>query len=304
MWMKVDDGLHNHRKTRAVIKGKGTRDAAPMGLWVLAGSWAAQNNTDGWVPTDELDRWDDDPEALASRLVAAGYWWPQDRDGEQGYGFNDWHDYNDPSDAASKAGTFGNHVRWHVNEKRIEPDCGHCPTEPDEPEDRGDIGGRSGGDSLPESGGESQLPSGAIALPEPEPPPEPEPETPKTLVAAGVPAVILAAEFSEFWDLYPRKVAKPKALAAHKAARKRASADAILDGLIRLLPSLLASEERFRPHAASWLNADRWNDPIPAPPRPQTGSRNDQTRDLLDRAMRRAEAKEAAMTEDERRAIR
>ena len=115
MWMKIDDGLHAHRKTRAVTKSHPDkrRDAAPMGLWVLAGSWAALHRTDGWVPADELDRWDEDYEALVVRLVDAGYWWPADRDGEPGYGFTDWHDYNDPADMASKSGTFGNHVRWH-----------------------------------------------------------------------------------------------------------------------------------------------------------------------------------------------
>lgn len=145
MWMRVDDGLHAHRKTRGVLKTHPdkTRDAAPMGLWVLAGSWAAQNGTDGWVPEDELDRWEDNWRPLVARLVRAGYWWPHKRDGEPGYGFNDWHDYNDPAGAASKAGTFGNHVRWHVNEGKVDPDCDHCPTEPDEPEDRGDIGGLS-----------------------------------------------------------------------------------------------------------------------------------------------------------------
>jgi hypothetical protein len=180
MWVKVDDGMHAHRKTRAVTKSHTSkvRDAGPMGLWLLAASWAGQNATDGWVPEDELDRWDDDWHALTKRLVASGYWWPQERNGERGYGFNDWHDYNDPTDAASKAGTYGNHIRWHVNEAKVDPACQHCPKEPDEPEDRGDIGGRSGGDSQPESGGESRNVSGAIALPEPDPTrtrPEPEP---------------------------------------------------------------------------------------------------------------------------------
>lgn len=185
MWMKVDDGLHAHRKTRAVTKTHEAkrRDAAPMGLWVLAGSWAARNRTEGWVPEDELDRWDDDWRELVARLVDAGYWWAHERDGEPGYGFNDWHDYNDPADMASKSGSYGNHVRWHVNEKRVDPDCDHCPKEP---ADRGDIGGRSGGDSHPDSGGESQLASPPIALPDPNPTrTRPEPGT--TIVSAEPP---------------------------------------------------------------------------------------------------------------------
>lgn len=178
MWVRIDDGMHNHRKTRTVTKShpSKTRDAAPFGIWTLAASWAGQNDTNGWVPEDELDRWDTDWKPLVARLVNAGYWWPHERDGEPGFGFNDWHDYNDPAGAASKAGTYGNHVRWHVNEGKVDPDCDHCPREPAEPEYRPDIGGRSGGDIAPDSGGESHYPSGAIALPEPEPEPLPFPE--------------------------------------------------------------------------------------------------------------------------------
>jgi hypothetical protein len=176
MWMKVDDGLHAHRKTRAVTKTHPTkaRDAGPMGVWVLAGSWAAQNGTDGWVPEDELDRWDDDWRALVSRLVKAGYWWPAERNGERGYGFNDWLDYNPESEAASRSGIFGNHVRWHANKGVVDPECDHCPKEPDmggddTPESGGDIGGRSGGESRSASGG--------IALPGPtRPQPDPDPD--------------------------------------------------------------------------------------------------------------------------------
>ena len=182
MWMKIDDGLHAHRKTRAVTKSHPdkSRDAGPMGIWVLAGSWAAQNGTDGWVPEDELDRWDDAWPELTARLVRAGYWWPHERNGEKGYGFNDWLDYNPESEAASRSGAFGNHVRWHASKGVVNPDCEHCPKEPalpdnDPPESGGDIGGRSGG----ESGSESRT----VALPGPTRP-QPDPTRPSAGVVA------------------------------------------------------------------------------------------------------------------------
>ena len=131
MWMKIDDRLHSHRKTRRIVRSddaKG-RDIAPMGLWVIAGSWAGQNGTDGWVPEHELDRWDDDWEDLANRLVKAGYWWPEQHEGEPGFGFVDWEDYNPVSNASARGG-YGNHVRWHVNEGVVNPECEHCPQEP------------------------------------------------------------------------------------------------------------------------------------------------------------------------------
>jgi hypothetical protein len=177
MWMKVDDQLHAHRKMRAVTRTHPSkrRDIAPMGLWVAAGSWSAQNATDGWVPEDELDRWDEDWKTLVARLIKAGWWWPVERDGEAGYGFNDWLDYNPESEAASRSGSFGNHVRWHANKGVVNPECEHCPKEPDSdpfdhPESGGDIGGRSGG----ESGSESRtvaLPGPTRPLPDPIPTP-------------------------------------------------------------------------------------------------------------------------------------
>ena len=36
-WVKVDDRMHSHRKTRALLRAGGgkKRDAAPMGLWQI-----------------------------------------------------------------------------------------------------------------------------------------------------------------------------------------------------------------------------------------------------------------------------
>jgi hypothetical protein len=90
-WFKVDDKLHDHRKTRKALRvEEKRRDAAAMGLWVLAGSWCADNLHDGFVPADELYRWDDQAEDLAQRLVAAGYWEPGEKDAEQGFWFVNW----------------------------------------------------------------------------------------------------------------------------------------------------------------------------------------------------------------------
>lgn len=78
MWGKTDDKFHAHRKTKRALKGhpNKARDAAPLGLWVQAQSYCGDGLTDGYVPTDELDRWDDDGEHLAARLVDSGLWHP------------------------------------------------------------------------------------------------------------------------------------------------------------------------------------------------------------------------------------
>lgn len=93
-WGKVYKDLHDHRKTRAARKcGERPRDASAMGLWVLALSWCVENyHTDGWVPADELDRWDTDAERLSAVLVDAGYWTPAEQHGEAGFQFHKWTD--------------------------------------------------------------------------------------------------------------------------------------------------------------------------------------------------------------------
>lgn len=94
-WFKVDDKHHDHKKTRKALRGVAgkRRDAGAMGLWELAGSWSADNLQDGFVPTDELFRWDDDWEELAARLVAAEYWEPAEKDGEEGFQFINWEEH-------------------------------------------------------------------------------------------------------------------------------------------------------------------------------------------------------------------
>ncbi|MGH7743960.1 MAG: hypothetical protein ACREQ5_03960 [Candidatus Dormibacteria bacterium] len=87
-WFKVDDQLHDHKKVRKLGKEK----PIAMGLWVLCGSWSAANLSDGFVPAEIVERID--PEHYyAKRLVEVGFWECAEEDGEQGYQFNDWSDY-------------------------------------------------------------------------------------------------------------------------------------------------------------------------------------------------------------------
>ena len=250
MWMKIDDRLHSHRKTRRIVRSddEKRRDIAPMGLWVIAGSWASQNGTDGWVPEHELDRWDDDWEPLANRLVKAGYWWPHEREGEPGYGFVDWEDYN-PVSNASERGAFGNHVRWHVNEGVVNPDCEHCPKEPvDEtsiaPESLSDRTAMDG-DIAPDSLN--------IALPGPEPRPDPDPKDSCASADA-------EREFEKWWSLYPRKRGKGQAVKAYRAARKKASADELTQAVMAQRDLLTKDGADYCPYPATWLNGERWAD--------------------------------------------
>lgn len=262
MWVKIDDKLHAHRKTRKITTSDADkrRDAAPMGLWLLAASWAGQNNPAmGWVPEHELDRWDDDWEALAQRLVKAGFWWPEQHEDEPGFGFVDWADYN-PANGSSESGTFGNHVRWHVKRQIVEPGCEHCPVEP--PDHEG-IAPESPPDIAPESGGDIAPESRNIALPEPEPDPNPNP---KTCASTDV-----ERDFAQWYDLYPRKRGKGQAVKAYRSARKKVSHDTLVETLQEQMPILIKDGVDFAPYPATWLNGERWDDEIAPQPQRDPG---------------------------------
>ena len=87
-WFKVDDKFHDHPKVRRLGKDK----LAAVGLWTTCGSWAGDRVTDGFVPTSVV-RWHDAKERLAKKLVDVGLWTKSERDGEPGYQFHQWADY-------------------------------------------------------------------------------------------------------------------------------------------------------------------------------------------------------------------
>jgi hypothetical protein len=67
--------------------------------------------------------------------------------------------------------------------------------------------------------------------------------------------------FDLWWARYPRKVAKANAARAfQKIVLATEQFERIMAGLERQMPDLTAQPERFRPHAATWLNGKRWED--------------------------------------------
>ena len=78
--------------------------------------------------------------------------------------------------------------------------------------------------------------------------------------------------WDEFWKIYPLKVGKGAALKAFDKAIRRATPQEIIDGAKRY-----ADDPNRNPgytaHASTWLNADRWADPLLPPKTPQNGAR-------------------------------
>ncbi len=80
-WFKVDDGFWAHPKCVAT-------PPTALALWVRAGSWSAQQLTDGFIPSIVLPMLQAKPKDAAA-LVDAGLWLTEDG----GWRFHDWDAY-------------------------------------------------------------------------------------------------------------------------------------------------------------------------------------------------------------------
>jgi hypothetical protein len=66
--------------------------------------------------------------------------------------------------------------------------------------------------------------------------------------------------FAEFWTHYPRKIGRAAAAKAFAKAAKKHKTDDILFGLSQQINTMKSKDQQFIPHAATWLNAERWTD--------------------------------------------
>lgn len=225
-WFKVDDHLHSHSKAMRA----GTE---AMGLWVLAGSWSAAEESDGWVPDYVLPRLAGaNAEELAQRLCRAGLWLPltDAETEERGYQFHGWEEFQP--------------TRAQLDAKRADA------------RERMRRARAQGGDVRANSDGTSRAVTPTPTRPDP---------TNNNTSAAGAAD---PDDFAAFWAACPRKIGKAAAAKAYAKARKGADADAILRGLENAKAVWRAdrTEERFIPHPATWLNQGRWADEHPQLP--------------------------------------
>lgn len=109
MWFKVDDSFFSNPKTAMLSDGA-------TALWLRAGSWSAQQLTDGFIPARMLPMFRGSDDSV-NELCDVGLW---ERDGERdGYLFHDWSDYQPDGEEVdalrrkrSEAGKRGANRRW------------------------------------------------------------------------------------------------------------------------------------------------------------------------------------------------
>lgn len=248
-WFKIDDRMPDNAK----IRKAGT---AAVGLWALAGAWSAGNLTDGFVPKSIAKRWDSGGK-LAKKLLDSGLWLEAERDGEKGFQFHQWDEWQPSrSDVIARRKATAERVAKHrANKETGDSSVSNAsrnalqseyvtppPTRPD-----------------PTRSKEEKTSSAVLTLCEPPPAAQPTPLTPR-------PGKLHEpAGFVEFWVTYPRRQGKAAAVKAFAKALKSATAEEIIAGARRYAEDP-NRDPTYTAHASTWLNHERWTDD-PNPPR-------------------------------------
>lgn len=235
-WFKVDDHLHSHKKSMRA----GTE---AMGLWVLAGSWSAAEESDGWVPDYVLGRLvGPNGDELAEQLVRAGMWEADVHDGEDGYRFHAWEEYQPTAEQleAKRAAT-----RERVRAVRAR-----------------------GAEQRTNTAGSTRVPTQPVA---PDVTPTPTRPDPTRKTTGGKPPASDPEHFGAFWQQYPRKEGRKAAVKAWEKAARDTDPATILAGLENATQvwSATGTERRFIPHPTTWLNRGSWADEQPLPDMPE-----------------------------------
>jgi hypothetical protein len=222
-WFKVDDSLAFHAKV--VAAGN-----APLGLWIRAGAWCAQQLTDGHVPAHMIRAFGTSGQAAA--LVKAGLWERTD----DGYCFHDWLDYQ-PTAAEVQA------ERTSKHEAKVRA---------------GRAGGVASGIARRKHDGSSDEAEQEANGKQNEAPTRPDPTRPRGSTNLDPPD-----GFAAFWMAYPRKVDKGAALKAYKRALKVTTPDVLVAAARRYAASRQGQDQTFTKHPSTWLNAESWADEEP-----------------------------------------
>lgn len=152
-WFRGDDKLHGHPKARKAT-------LAPMGLWVMSGTYSADYGLDGRVPAEYVTSWPGG-KRLAEKLVESKLWHPLPYTGpctcilptvdqsEGGWCFHDWNDCN-PSAAELEAAKAADAIAQEIAKNadlraavkaRDEGKCRYCKVEVRWTDRRSSVGG-------------------------------------------------------------------------------------------------------------------------------------------------------------------
>lgn len=195
-----------------------------LGVWLAVGVWSAHEMKDGLVP-DAVIRELGCSDQVKEILIAVGLWVLAERDAIY---IHNWNDYQPTKEQLmAKADERHDKAVKAANARWSKDDAKPMPD-----------------DAKP-------MLDDAKAMLNDAPNPNPNPNQDKT-----------NDQFDEFWNIWPRKEAKAKARTAYARAIKKIAEPDLLAKAREYVDNPYRPELTFVPHATSWLNGERWNDPL------------------------------------------
>lgn len=245
-WFKIDDQFHASHKLLSIPKRYRFQAA---GLWAIAGSWVASQETDGFVPDYMIDVWQ--PTSKCIDFLVSSELWVRS---PGGYTFNSWLNYN-PSKADTDAKREASKLRMRAFRERTRTD--------DESEDAGQSVEdqnvtlqRSNDVAQNVTPQRSMSVTHDVLLTRPDQNRSADADPKKSQKGSG--------GFDDFWAVVPRKVGKQAARRAWEKAVKLEDPQVIVQKMREYRDDPNRVEE-FTKHPSTWLNAGCWDDdPLPA----------------------------------------
>lgn len=233
-WFKVSDDLPSKPETTRIPR---VYRRAALGVWALAGSWSAQQLTDGHIPQHMLEELSGTEED-AAWLVTAGFWSAVD----DGWQFVEWAPEQPLREVVLE-------LRRKNAEKLKNWRSKNKPSNPVTP---------SVTDTVTDP-----VTNDVVTLP-PSLSPKPDPTTSNEVEEHVHPPAAqvnsIEEEFVEFWELYPRKQGRVDALKAYKAARKTHDAASLRAGAQAYTLLNIGVDKEFLKLPAGWISGERWRD--------------------------------------------
>ena len=301
-WMKVDDRFHSSEKINSIPK---RQRFGAAGLWTIAGSWVAGQQTDGFVPDYMIRVWNP-ADSLVNALVGAGLW---ERE-SGGYRFVSWLKYNmskEDFDAkrAASAERMARTRERRRNDSGPGSDADLSRNSSGSSRTSSDSAGQKGADKnvAPQQGNDVAPQqartlhddvAGVLQRPDPT---RPDPtlrkkENPTKGKKERSPKSAYAEEFAEWYADYPRKRSRKQAEKAFAKARKDGvTVQELTDGLAKAKRSwqLEGRDSTKIPYPASWLNAEGWADEETTPQQTQPPSKAQQYLEIGQRLSQQAQ---------------
>jgi len=281
-WFKVESGIRNHRKTRLLPRERvdvPLRTAA-MGVWLMAAAWTAKEETDGFVPAEELEPFDPDGVAIKA-LMTAGYFTEATVKGEIGYQLHDWEDRQ-----MTSADLATQREKWASKKasQRRKAAGQQLSLGDDDPGPDGGPGGPTGGlpDGVPTDvpGGLSRgvpttksknknlkdLSSGEDVS---------EGESPGDTRSSARPRKTYSDEFEQFWAAYPSRgndAKYPASLKFEAALKSGVPAPLLVEAAKRYAAERRGQDPTYTAMAKTWLSQRRWENVRQGPLRAVAGT--------------------------------